>query len=397
MRILQVFNRYLERGGEEKSVERIANHLEAVGEEVTRFWVSSEEWLGPEAPSKLRQVRALFCNREMEERLRKEVAKKRPDVILTHNVFPVISPVVYAFAQSEEIPLVQFVHNFRPFSVGGSLWTGSRVADESLRGSFWSEAWAGAWQGSRVKSFLMAGVLLNLRRQGWLDGVTHWVAISEFMREKFIEAGVKEEAITALRHAWSPKAELPEPCDEGYYLFLGRLVPEKGITTLLAAWELLEKDLGEKAPRLVIAGTGEEEEGVKDAESRIANLEYRGFVDGEEKDELIKGCRGMLAPSVWWEPLGLVTYEAYDAGKLMIAAASGGLSETVSDGVTGFLHEANQMHSLVDCIKRTESLTPEERTEMGRQGREWLLRETSAKAWGERIGTVLQSVVDRSS
>ena len=60
MKILQVFNRYLERGGEEKSVERIANHLEASGEELTRFWVSSEEWTGPEAPSKLGQVKAMF-------------------------------------------------------------------------------------------------------------------------------------------------------------------------------------------------------------------------------------------------------------------------------------------------------------------------------------------------
>ncbi len=47
----------------------------------------------------------------------------------------------------------------------------------------------------------------------------------------------------------------------------------------------------------------------------------------------------MLAPSVWWEPLGLVTYEAYDYGKPMLAARSGGLSETVVAGLTGFLHE----------------------------------------------------------
>ena len=36
-------------------------------------------------------------------------------------------------------------------------------------------------------------------------------------------------------------------------------------------------------------------------------IEYRGKVGGEEKDELLRRCRGLVAPSVWWEPLGLVT------------------------------------------------------------------------------------------
>ena len=390
MKILQVFNRYLERGGEEKSVERIANHLEASGEEVIRFWISSEEWTGPDAPSKLGQVRALFYNREMERRLEAEIGKQKPDLILTHNIFPVVSPAVYVVAKEKGIPLVQFVHNFRPFSVGGSLWIGDRVAEESLQGSYGAEVKAGAWQNSQVKSAVMAMVLKNLHRQGWLEGVSHWVGISDFMKEKFVEAGIKREKISALRHAWEASPKEPEFNDEGYYLFLGRLVPEKGIRSLLEAWQVLEKRLGDRTPRLVIAGTGEEEEAVREAASRSSMVSYRGFVAGEEKEALITACRAMLAPSVWWEPLGLVTYEAYDAGKPMVAAASGGLTETVTEGVTGFLHEPGDAGSLAQSVEKVEKLGPDGREKMGRQGRAWLLQEASSSLWSERFREILE-------
>ena len=389
MRILQVFNRYLERGGEEKSVERIALHLEASGEEVIRFWVSSEEWTGSDAPSKFQQLCSIFYNREMERRLEAEIAKSSPDLILTHNVFPVVSPAVYAFSLRKKIPLVQFIHNFRPFSVGGSLWLGERVAKESLTGSYIAEVKAGAWQNSQLKSVIMALVLKNLHWQGWLRGVSHWIAISDFMREQFIEAGVEEEKISTLRHSWSADPEEPLAYDEGYYLFLGRLVPEKGLRTLIASWKILEERLGEEAPSLVIAGSGIEEDLVKRASENMATVEYRGFVEGDVKKKLIAGSRAMLAPSVWWEPLGLVTYEAYEAGKPMIAAASGGLTETIEEGETGFLHEPESASSLADCIEKVESLGYSGRREMGLKGRSWLLREGSPQLWSERFEEVL--------
>jgi glycosyltransferase involved in cell wall biosynthesis len=123
-----------------------------------------------------------------------------------------------------------------------------------------------------------------------------------------------------------------------------------------------------------------------------AFVEYRGFVDQEEKIELLQSCRAMLAPSVWWEPLGLVTYEAYDFGKPMLAAASGGLTETVRDGVTGFLYESANPKALAEVVKRLEDLPSEEVQAMGRKGRSWLLEEFSPAAWKIRFKGIVDSV-----
>ena len=50
-KFIQVFCRYLMRGGEENSVARIATHLELAGHEVFRFWRASEEWSGAAKPN----------------------------------------------------------------------------------------------------------------------------------------------------------------------------------------------------------------------------------------------------------------------------------------------------------------------------------------------------------
>ncbi|NIP95587.1 MAG: glycosyltransferase family 4 protein, partial [Akkermansiaceae bacterium] len=96
-------------------------------------------------------------------------------------------------------------------------------------------------------------------------------------------------------------------------------------------------------------------------------------------------------PSVWWEPLGLVTYESYDAAKPMLAAASGGLTETVKDGETGLLHQPGDAASLADSVRKMEGRDEEQRREMGRRGRNWLLSEASPARWKRRFSEILEN------
>jgi glycosyltransferase involved in cell wall biosynthesis len=276
------------------------------------------------------------------------------------------------------------------------LYANGQILEESLHGNFWREIWYGTWQDSVLKSAVIALVLKHLHRTGWLDSVKAWVCVSDFMRDKFIEAGIPKERAYGLRHAWTPLPEAPEPRDEGYYLFLSRLVDVKGVATLLEAWKLLEMNLGDQTPELRIGGEGTMEGLVKAAAERSRKIRFLGFVDGVEKQEQLRSCRAMLAPSIWWEPLGLVTYEAYDYGKPMLAARSGGLSETVQSGQTGFLHEPGDPQSLVDDVLKVEQMTPEQRQTMGKAGRAWLLANTNQADWKKRFNDILNHVKNTS-
>jgi glycosyltransferase involved in cell wall biosynthesis len=118
-----------------------------------------------------------------------------------------------------------------------------------------------------------------------------------------------------------------------------------------------------------------------------------GFVSGTVKEDLVKGCRGLIAPSIWWEPLGLIVHEAYDSARPVLAARSGGLTETVTEGVSGFLHEPGSTEQLADDVERLEALGPKGRAEMGQRGREWLLQNAAPEEWRERfVGIVREAV-----
>jgi glycosyltransferase involved in cell wall biosynthesis len=392
-RILQVFNRYLHMGGEEKSVDRIHAHL-GQEHEMERCFFESRDWTGAGAPGKLGQLRRTFYNAESRAKFEKICETFKPDVALFHNVLPVGSPSLYHAAKLRGLPVIQYVHNFRPLSVGGTLYASGEFLEEALRGNYWREVRTGAWQGSKLKSAVMAMVLKRLHRSGWLDNVKAWVCISEFLRGKFVQAGLPSERVFAVRHSWDAMPEAPAVEDKGYYLFLARLVEVKGVEVLLQAWRKLEERMGDKTPDLWIGGEGPMEELVHEMRQKSRKVRFLGLVSGAEKQQALRGCRALLAPSIWWEPLGLVTYEAYDHAKPVLAAASGGLTETVVDGVTGFLHAPGNVDALLESVVTMETMPSEERAAMGAAGRRWLLENAGVGEWKRRLDEVLRGVLD---
>jgi glycosyltransferase involved in cell wall biosynthesis len=391
-RILQVFNRYLFPGGEEKSVDRIFNHL-SERHEMSRCFYESAEWKAPGAPGPLGQVRRLFSNPEGRARFEKALAESHADVAMFHNIYPVGSPALYHAARDRHVPVIQYLHNFRPFSVGGALFVNGRVNKDSLHGSFTAEILAGVWQGSVLKTALFALMLKLLHRSGALSSVKAWVAISEFMRQRILEGGwMPPERIHTLRHSWDAMRTPPPVEDAGFYLFLGRLVPEKGLKTLLEAWDRLRAVLGPKTPPLHIAGEGPEEALVREKARQNPYIVFLGQIGGSVKNDELRQCRALIAPSVWWEPLGLVTYEAYDFSKPVLAASSGGFTETVIPGQTGLLHTPGDAESLTQDVLTLENLIPTERAVWGLNGRRWLLQNASVEAWKDRFEGVLESV-----
>jgi glycosyltransferase involved in cell wall biosynthesis len=392
MRILQVFNRYVQMGGEEKSVDRIYGHL-GQEHEVERCFFESRDWTKEGAPGKLGQLRRTFYNSESRAKFEKVCDAFQPDVALFHNPYPVGSPSLYHAAKLRALPVIQYMHNFRPFSVDGTLYAKGVFMEEALRGNFWREVTVGAWQGSKLKSAIMALVLRRLHRSGWLDHVKAWVCISEFLRDKLVHgAGLPAERVHALRHSWDAMPEAPAQEDGGYYLFLGRLIEAKGIEMMLETWRIVEEGMGGKAPELWIGGEGALEGIVRAAAQRSPKIKFLGQIQGREKHEAIRRCRAMLAPSIWWEPLGLVTYEAYDFAKPMLAARSGGLIETIVHGETGLLHEAGNSKNLALDVCEIEKMTVEQRVAMGAAGRKWLLANAGVDEWKRRFDEVLSTV-----
>ena len=395
--ILQVFNRYLKEAGEERSVERIYRHIRD-RHDIDKCFFDSKEWVGKGAPNKFSQASRLVYNHESAICFRTRVKQTRAEVALFHNIYPVGSPSLYREAQRLRLPVIQYMHNFRPFSPGGSLWAHGRNDESALRGNYIPEILSGSWQNSQLKTAIMAAAVGNLRVQGWLDSVVQWVAISEFVRDKLLLAGVDPARVTVLRHSWDAFEDAPEFGEDDYYLLPARLVEEKGIIETLAGWELLHSLLGELCPRLVIIGEGPLEKEVREATTRPGGkVSYAGYVDGPEKKKLFLRCKGVVVPSTWWEPLGIVVYEAYDYGKPVAASLSGGLKETVFEGRTGTGWKENTPEAIARAIINLEKIGAEGRRTMGEDGRKWLLENASVSSWKETFRDLLDRCIPGES
>ncbi len=387
--LLHVFNRYLYRGGEEIIVEKIHEDL-ATLHPMTSLQLESREWTGETAPPPWKQAAHLFYNPDARQRFEHALDTSGASAAIFHNVHPVGSPALYRAALERKLPVVQFLHNYRPFSVGGALQVKGKLKTDALYGNYLPEIFAGAWQDSVVKSALFGLMLKLLHRSGWLKSVKAWITVSDFMRERLVAAGaLPADRVHTLRHCWHAQPQPPVVEDAGYYLFLGRLVETKGLIPLLDAWDILREKLGKNTPLLHIGGEGPLEQTIH---QRLRTNPYVGFlgqIGGDTKREAIRRCRAMIVPSTWWEPLGLVVYEAYDFAKPVLAAKAGGLTETVHHGLTGLQHEPGDVTAIVEHVLAVEAMPPASRLVMGRAGRQWLLQEASPQAWLQRFEQIL--------
>jgi glycosyltransferase involved in cell wall biosynthesis len=379
VKILNIFNHYLEQGGEARAVEAISKSLSQVVD-LERCDFFSTDWVGANAPAFWKQAIWMLHNPASLKKIRQWQHRFKPGLWLVHNVFPVGSAAIYSEAKRLDVPIIQYVHNFRPFSVNGYLWAGDRLALGGLKKNYWQEIRYGAWQNSRAKTAWLACALWLMHARRLWDSVKAWIALSHFTRDKFISAGVPAEDIYTLRHFWKLRPKGENNADGTHFLYLGRLTEAKGILVLLNAWEILERRLGTRAPRLLIGGHGPLRSFVISRTERMRSVNFTGELKGEAKHRAFEAARAVIVPSLCWEALGLVVYEAYDYSRPVLAASSGGLSEIVVDGETGLLHGAGNADQLAHQVIQLERET-EAREGMGRQGRLWLERNADEAKW----------------
>lgn len=394
-RVLHVFNRYRFYGGEEAAVERISQVLREREVPFQECIASSEEWDAVGGPPRWKQALLSVYNPNGVARVRAAHEKLRADVWIVHNLFPVLSLGVLREAHRIGVPVVFYLHNYMPYSTNGALWANDRLMPEGLTGTFLPEIWAKAWQGSLVRTACKATALTLARGLGWYRQIAAWVAVSGFVRDRFVEAGVPDGKVHVLAYPFFPRETEPAAHqEEAGFLFLGRLSVAKGTRVLLEAWrKLLEDSNGEPLPTLTIAGDGELRNEVEEAvKISSGSIRYVGQVSGEAKQRLIDGSLAMVVPSVWWDPYPTVVYEAFDAGRAVMAARSGGLPESVEDGFNGRLHTPGDAGELASQI-RAAWRDKENTFKMGNAGRDWLLKRAGGERWWAGFENVLKKLV----
>lgn len=120
------------------------------------------------------------------------------------------------------------------------------------------------------------------------------------------------------------------------FMYLGRIVSEKGISTLLNAFSIVN---AKNKYRLLIIGNGDWQEKMENLAKTLNIENYVDFVGKKTGDELLKYvslAKIAIIPSEWYEPMGVVAVELLAAGKNLIVSEYGGLKECVEGSALTF-------------------------------------------------------------
>jgi glycosyltransferase involved in cell wall biosynthesis len=130
--------------------------------------------------------------------------------------------------------------------------------------------------------------------------------------------------------------------------FVGRLVTEKGLWTLLAALTRLPAP-----PELDIVGEGPLLPVLHEAVQRLAppiRVNLLGYLAPWRVREVLARSSLLVVPSTWPEPLGLVVLEAMACGVPVVASSVGGIPEMVEHNANGLLVEPGDPAALADAV-----------------------------------------------
>jgi glycosyltransferase involved in cell wall biosynthesis len=340
LKILVLHSPYLSgpASGENRVVEDETRLLREGGHDVTQFRPARRgtPLFGPAVEG----ARAVWSPNAVRE-VRKLVPRGEVDVVHCHNLFPALSPAVLRAAADAGAAVLMTLHNFRLPCLPATLLRRGQVCELCVGRIPWRGVVHRCYRGSVAASATLATSLTLHRAIGSFERIDLYLAVSDFVRAKHLEAGLPAERI-AVKPNFAWRTSRREGPGE-HFLFAGRLSREKGVRTLITAWAGLRA-------KLIVAGDGPDEEALR--REAPSSVEFLGQVDPLEMPALLERARALILPSIWYEGSPRIVLEAYAKGVPVVASAIGSLPDLVDDGVTGMLVRPGDSASLAHTVEQ---------------------------------------------
>ncbi len=218
---------------------------------------------------------------------------------------------------------------------------------------------------------------------------------------------VKESRIFVIPNGASIKIPNPLQRDEeftmrekfglGNYpiiLFVGRLVPRKGLHFLIQAMKNLNKD--EIRAKLIVVGDGPDRFAYTDLVNELnlnGQVIFTGYIDDNFLEKIYSLSDIVAIPSIN-EPFGIVVLDAMMAGKPIVAFDSGALPEILEDNVNGMLVKPEDPIAFSEALSKYLS-DPELAQKVGRRNLEVVLSKYSWSKYAEKLDWVYNFAITK--
>lgn len=393
IKVIHAHNFYLQSGGEDTAFAAEVALLRQHGHEVVEYIENNERIA---SKSQISIAAQTVWSWETKKKFATFLTREGPDVVHFHNTFPLISPSAYYACVEAGIPVIQSLDNPRLICPSANLYRDGRLCQDCVGKLVpWPGVVHSCYHHSSLHTAVVASMLGLHRMMGtWNSKVDVYLVATDFYRRKFIEGGLPAEKLVVKPHFVSPVAELSSNHSTGgCALFIGRLDPEKGIRTLMAAWKNL-RDIP-----LEIRGSGQLEDEVRRSiqENDLTNtVQIIGRLSREELTDKIKAAAFLVWPSEgFYETFGYVAVESFSCGVPVIASRIGVPGEIVTDGVTGLLFNPGDPRDLATKVRWAWE-HPEEMLRMGSNARkEYETKYTANKNYEMLLSIYQRAISDK--
>ena len=161
------------------------------------------------------------------------------------------------------------------------------------------------------------------------------------------------------------------------FLFVGRVMHEKGVDEQFAAAKRMKQQYGEQVEFHMVGSFEEAYKPVMDQLEQAGVVKYHGYQSDMKPFYAMAGC--VVLPS-YHEGMSNVLLEAAASGRPLITSDIPGCREAVENGVSGYLCPAKDADALYEAMRRFAALSVEQRSQMGRCGRERMEQQFSKTA-----------------
>jgi len=412
MKVILSNYRYFISGGPERYLFSIKEILEKEGHNVLPFSVRSRhnvpsEWekyfLTPisakdetyfenyerKPKTMLKVLERVIYSPEGFIKARRYAKVVRPDIVYSLHFLNKMSPSVIDGFKSYGLPVVVRLSDFGLICPQAHLFSNEKVCEECISGSLWpavkNKCVKNSTTGSLVKYFAW-----NLHRlMGSISRIDSFVSPSQFTIRKYEEAGFPVDKLHYIPTFIETKGIPFKDTSNGYIIFFGRLVKEKGLEVLLEAYD----NITGKKPRLIIIGRQDPAVYADTLIKRYSsNVEFLDFMPKEQIMSIIQGALFAVIPSNYYDNLPNTLLESFACGKAVIASDHGCFHEFVADKGTGILFAPGNAEDL-RCKLEWAIENPDAMREMGKRAREVVENEHNPQLHYQKLLDIFSSLI----
>ncbi|MDA7437896.1 glycosyltransferase family 4 protein [Candidatus Pseudothioglobus singularis] len=318
------------------------------------------------------------------------IVKYKPDIVHFHTIVPYLSFSVIAAANNAGIPILQTLHNGRWLCLEGGYFRNNTFCDDCV-GSY---GWLGLKRGCGHGKLISLPLFLNnfiVRKFGFLARyVTHFIAVSEFVREQHIRSGFPRDKITVRNNGFN---FLDLNLLEDSWLFRNGIV-FSGRVSIAKGALVLKYLISHCDCPIKIIGNGPELGMLKQycVDNDFMHVEFFGKVDNTKVIEIISKSILTVVPSQCGDSFPTVALESISVGTPVIASNLGGLPDLIDSSGGGVIVDHANHSQFVVVIK--ELLKNKERAKLlGDDGKSYALKNVSLDRQGKQLVGIYNKVI----